>query len=218
MSGLPALGRGWAVGSIGRYALASKSAALERRSLLDSSKDPSETEFVTRTVTLITTGGTIEKIYDESSGTLVNTVSRVHEMLHDLRLEETDIRVHTLMHKDSLDLTDEDRRTILDAVRFALETTDPVCSGVIVLHGTDTLCETGDLLAAELVDLEVPVVLTGAIRPFEMKHSDALQNLTEAMFATGVMPAGVWLAAHGRAFRFPGVRKDPQRQTFVRAD
>ena len=59
------------------------------------------------------------------------------------------------------------------------------------------------------------MVLTGAMRPFEMKRSDALQNLTEAIFATDVLPAGVYCVAHGRALRFPGPRKDRQRGTFV---
>jgi L-asparaginase len=49
-----------------------------------------------------------------------------------------------------------------------------------------------------------------------MKHSDALQNLTEAIFATGILPPGVYCVAHGRALVFPGVRKDPERGTFVK--
>jgi L-asparaginase len=48
-----------------------------------------------------------------------------------------------------------------------------------------------------------------------MKRSDALQNLTEAIFATGVLPAGIYCVAHGRTLRFPGVRKDRARGTFV---
>ncbi len=64
-------------------------------------------------------------------------------------------------------------------------------------------------------ETKVPIVLTGAMRPFEMKQSDALQNLTEAIFATGVLPAGVWCVAHGRALRFPGVKKDRGLGTFV---
>ncbi len=58
-------------------------------------------------------------------------------------------------------------------------------------------------------------MLTGAMRPFEMKQSDALQNLTEAIFATEVLPPGIYCVAHGRVLRFPGVRKDPERGTFV---
>jgi L-asparaginase len=62
----------------------------------------------------------------------------------------------------------------------------------------------------------VPIVLTGAMRPYEMKRSDALQNLTEALFACGVLSPGVYCVAHGRALPFPGVVKDRDHGTFVR--
>jgi hypothetical protein len=47
-----------------------------------------------------------------------------------------------------------------------------------------------------------------------MVRSDALQNLTEALFATAALAPGVYVAAHGRALRFPGVQKDRDRGTF----
>ncbi|HVS02986.1 MAG TPA: asparaginase domain-containing protein [Thermoanaerobaculia bacterium] len=166
-----------------------------------------------RKVTLITTGGTIEKTYDEVSGELENRRTIVRRMLEELRLDDTEVAVIELMSKDSLDMVAEDRRRVVDAVHRAVD--DAGCSGVVVLHGTDTLCLTGDRLAGEIPSPRVPVVLTGAWRPFEMKRSDALQNLTEAIFATGVMPPGVYAVAHGRALPFPGVRKDRERATFV---
>ncbi|HXT20790.1 MAG TPA: asparaginase domain-containing protein [Thermoanaerobaculia bacterium] len=176
-----------------------------------------------RQVTLITTGGTIEKTYDEQTGELSNRRTLVRRMLEELRLEETDVTVRELMSKDSLDMTPEDRRRVVDAVRDAASEQHPEtglknqCGGVVILHGTDTLCDTGELLAEELPAPRVPVVLTGAWRPFEMKRSDALQNLTEAIFATGALPPGIYCVAHGRTLRFPGVRKDRTRGTFVTA-
>jgi len=167
-----------------------------------------------RQVTLITTGGTIEKTYDEQTGELSNRRTLVRRMLEELRLEETDVTVRELMSKDSLDMTPEDRRRIVEAARDATEK-HPECGGVVILHGTDTLCDTGELLAHELPEPRVPVVLTGAWRPFEMKRSDALQNLTEAIFATGALRPGIYCVAHGRTLRFPGVRKDRTRGTFV---
>jgi len=169
-----------------------------------------------RQVTLITTGGTIEKTYDEQTGVLSNRRTLVDRMLAELHLEDTVISTVELMSKDSLDMTPDDRRRIVEAVRGAADG-DAASSGVVVLHGTDTLCETGELLAAELPRPRVPVVLTGAWRPFEMKRSDALQNLTEAIFATGALPPGIYCVAHGRPLRFPGVRKDRERGTFVAA-
>ena len=170
-----------------------------------------------RRVTLITTGGTIEKTYDEQTGVLSNRRTLVDRMLAELHLEDTVISTVELMSKDSLDMTPDDRRRIVDAVRGAADG-DAAGSGVVVLHGTDTLCETGELLAHELLQPRVPVVLTGAWRPFEMKRSDALQNLTEAIFATGALPPGIYCVAHGRQLRFPGVRKDRERGTFTAVD
>jgi L-asparaginase len=170
-----------------------------------------------RRITVITTGGTIEKVYDEASGELVNRASQVRRMLDELHLEDTEISVLELMSIDSLDMTDADRRRILEAARVAgAEDSTAGADGIVILHGTDTLASTGELLHQELSKLAVPVVLTGAIRPFEMKRSDALQNLTEALFATGALPNGVYAVSHGRALRFPGVRKNRSTGTFAR--
>ena len=167
-----------------------------------------------RSITIITTGGTIEKTYDEASGLLLNRGSILREMLGRLRLEDAAVSVVDLLSKDSLHMTDEDRARILDATRAALASSST--SGVVILHGTDTLCTTGELLHANLQPT-VPVILTGAMRPYEMTRSDALQNLTEALFGTGVLAPGVYCIAHGRALRFPGVVKDKIRGTFLPA-
>jgi L-asparaginase len=165
-----------------------------------------------RKITLITTGGTIEKIYDEATGDLVNRRSIVRRMLSELRLEDTEVNVVELMSKDSQLMTEADRQRVLEAVRAGDR--DPC--GIVILHGTDTLAQTGETLYAAIPEPLVPIVLTGAMRPYEMKQSDALQNLTEALFAAGLLPPGVYCVAHGRALPFPGVRKDHQRGTFVR--
>ncbi|MCA9282595.1 MAG: asparaginase [Phycisphaeraceae bacterium] len=167
-----------------------------------------------RNVELITTGGTIEKTYDEALGRLTNARSIVARMLSRLRLESTRVHVRELMSKDSLDLTDDDRALIVRAVRSAAGLSD----AVVILHGTDTLTVTGECILRDVPDIRVPVVLTGAMRPFEMKRSDALQNLTEALLASSFIAPGVYVAGHGRVLPFPGVVKDRKRQTFVRAD
>lgn len=165
-------------------------------------------------ITLISTGGTIEKTYDERTGTLQNRNSVVDTMLSALRLEDIAINSIRLLSKDSLDFTDADRKRILDMVRVMTEDVPPGEGGVVVLHGTDTLSITGEVLCHELKP-KVPIILTGAMRPYEMKRSDALQNLNEAIFAAGVLEPGVYAVAHGRALRFPGVIKDLDRGTFV---
>jgi len=172
-----------------------------------------------RHITLITTGGTIEKTFNETSGAMENTRSVVRRMLRRLRLEDTHINVVELMSKDSLLMTDDDRRRIAQAVHTAGGGTDLATEscGVVVLHGTDTLERTGEVLNAEFPSPRVPIVLTGAMRPYEMTRSDALQNLTEAIMSTGLLPPGVYCVAHGRALRFPGVVKDREARTFTHA-
>jgi L-asparaginase len=114
------------------------------------------------------------------------------------------------MRKDSLDMTEEDRATILQAVKDALESSD----AVIVVHGTDTLGKTGDHLHAGLEQLSIPVILTGAIRPYEFRDSDAEQNVTEALLAARLLPAGVYAVIHNRVLNFPGVVKDRRAGEF----
>ena len=169
-------------------------------------------------IELLTTGGTIEKTYDEASGTLKNQRSVVHRMLRRLRLADTRINVIELMSKDSQDLSDADRDSIIQVVQAAMTTAgDQDSTGIVILHGTDTLEKTGDALHAAITEPTAPIVLTGAMRPFEMVRSDALQNLTEAIFATDLLVPGVYCAAHGRAMAFPGVRKDRAALTFTLA-
>jgi len=56
---------------------------------------------------------------------------------------------------------------------------------------------------------------TPACRTYEMTRSDALQNLTLAIFAPGVLSPGVYCVSRERALPFPGVKKDRERWTFV---
>jgi L-asparaginase len=163
-------------------------------------------------LTILTTGGTIDKTYNEYDGSLSNARSVLDEILGSLRLPECFIRLRAVMSKDSLDMTEEDRQIIVQAVRDALPSSD----AVVVVHGTDTLSQTGDLLESELAGLEVPVILTGAMRPWEFRDSDALQNVTEALLAAKLAAPGVYVVMHNRVLRFPGIYKDRQQLTFRR--
>ena len=84
------------------------------------------------------------------------------------------------------------------------------------MHGTDRLAQTGDTIIETVGTPRVPVVLTGAMRPYVMRNSDAQQNLTEAFLAVQIAPPGVYVAMHNRLLQFPGVVKDKARGTFVR--
>jgi L-asparaginase len=163
-------------------------------------------------IAILTTGGTIEKTYDETDGSLRNVRSVLEELLRALRLPDLETTHVSVMSKDSLDMTLDDRQTILAQVSSASSTHD----AVVVIHGTDTLEKTGEHLVQGLGQPKVPVVLTGAMRPYEFRDTDALQNVTESLIAARLLPPGVFVVMHGRALAFPGASKSRERRTFVR--
>ncbi len=165
-----------------------------------------------RTIHLITTGGTIEKRYVEHMGTVDNREPQIRRALAMLRLGEAVIEVEELMNKDSLQMDDHDRAQVVAAVRRAVSLTRPV----VITHGTDTMVQTGLAIADTLDALPAPVVLTGAMTPFGIEGSDALQNLTEALLATSLVAPGVYIAAHGEIHPIREVRKDVQTSRFLR--
>ena len=163
---------------------------------------------------IISTGGTIEKTYSELGGVLSNETSVLDVMLSQLELGGLEVFRIPLMNKDSMDMTPDDHERIAEQVGVEAERRD----GVVIVHGTDRLVDTGQHICRRLATPAVPVVLTGAMRPFELRRTDAMQNLTEALMAVQLLEPGVWCVMHNRALRFPGVRKDRELMTFVPAD
>mgnify|MGYP006282158495 CR=1 FL=1 len=167
-----------------------------------------------RTINIITTGGTIEKSYDEVEGTLSNRGSHLREMLKRLRLPYVHVHHQDLLWKDSLEMTDFDREMIYLAVKNFLGKNDPI----LILHGTDTMEVTAQYLYDRLMPVPSPIIFTGAMKPFGFEDSDALQNFTEALFATGLVEPGIYIAMHGALHDMPGVHKNRERGTFEKID
>ena len=163
-------------------------------------------------IILISTGGTLEKSYSEQAGGVHNKESKVEQYLRQLRLPDLTVETIRLMNKDSLEMTDGDRQFILAAVRQHEKGT----KGLVITHGTDTLVETGKVLAAGLPHLAIPIILTGAMTPLGFEGSDGLQNLTESLLAARLLPAGVYLVLHSQVFPIEDVYKDRELARFRR--
>ncbi len=166
-----------------------------------------------QSIALISTGGTIEKTYDELRGVLSNQVSVLDIMLASLELRGVDIHRVQLMNKDSLEMTPEDH-TLIARTAGQLAAAH---AGVVVVHGTDRLAVSGDRVVELVGTPAAPIVFTGAMRPWELRASDALQNLTEALIAVQLVKPGVYVAMHNQVLQFPGVIKDLEHRTFVKA-
>jgi len=167
-------------------------------------------------IALISTGGTIEKTYDSASGGLTNREVVLDDMLAGLDLRGVSVSRIALMNKDSLDMTPDDHALIAATVHRALLDHD----GVVVVHGTDRLTVSGEAVLAQLLNdgaLTKPVIFTGSMRPYELRDTDAPQNLTEALLAVQIVAPGVYVAMQNQVLAFPGVTKDRTRGTFVKA-
>ena len=164
-----------------------------------------------QTLYVITTGGTIEKVYVEPTGSVANLGRKIDEYLRHLRLPGLRVKTTHIMNKDSLEMTAEDREHVLQTVEKKLKRPAPL----VITHGTDTLVETGLLLRRRLRRLKFPVILTGAMTPLGFEKSDGLQNLIESLLAARLLPPGVYLVMHGQVFPIDRVRKDRKRARFV---
>jgi L-asparaginase len=166
------------------------------------------------TVYVLTTGGTIEKVYSENSGSVSNTENKIDRYLRLLRLPGTEVNIVPLMNKDSLEMTDQDRVLLLGMVRAILKENAPI----VITHGTDTMVDTGRYLQRALPDLKTPIILTGAMTPLGFEGSDGLQNLTESLLAVQLLPPGVYIVMLGRAYPTDHAGKDHALARFVWKD
>lgn len=163
-------------------------------------------------IAIISTGGTIEKTYDEMVGVLANRVNVLDILLAGLDLRGIDISRIPLMNKDSGEMTEDDHSLIAQTAGILTQTYD----GVVVVHGTDTLAKSGELTLSSHPKLAAPIIFTGAMRPYELRNTDSIQNITEALLATQLLKPGVYVAMHNKILQFPGVVKDLNNGTFIK--
>jgi len=164
---------------------------------------------------IMSTGGTIEKTYDEEDGALKNIDSRLKEILvNRLRLPHTKIDFKSIMAKDSLNMTMRDREEILNSALRIIKKDYPV----VILHGTDTLAVTAEHFFNKIKNPVAPIIFTGAMKPMGFVDSDAPQNITEAILCTRILNPGIYVSFHGRVFKIPNLVKNKQRGTFEGID
>jgi len=104
---------------------------------------------------------------------------------------------------DSANMTQPHWLAMRDVIVETVESGD--CSGVVVLHGTDTLAYTAAALSFLLLDLPVAVAVTGSIQPASVAGTDAWNNLFgAAQWLRTASPGAVAVVFGGKVL--PGVR------------
>ncbi len=155
-------------------------------------------------IRLISTGGTIDKIYFDALSQFEVGESQVQHILSE-GLVQFDYGIEALLQKDSLELTDADRQAIRTFVESDTATL------FVITHGTDTMVET----AAALTGIDgKTIVLTGALTPARFRTTDAVFNVGMAVAAVQVSPPGVYIAMSGQVFDAADVRKNRDKNRF----
>jgi L-asparaginase len=145
------------------------------------------------TLLIITTGGTIDKIYFDDKSDYQIGEPQISQILNAIQVA-FDFDVNALIRKDSLHIDDNDRKQIHDAIAAS------DCRHVLVTHGTDTMIETA--LALEDLD-DRTIVLVGSLNPARFRDSDAVFNIGCAVGAVQTLPPGVYIAMNGKVWGKP---------------
>jgi len=150
-------------------------------------------------IRIFVTGGTFDKEYNELTGELFFQKSHVADILR-LGRCRLDAAIQTLLMIDSLEMTDRQRRMILDRCVRARE------HRIVITHGTDSMRETARVLGQGITNKTI--VLTGAMVPYTFGSSDGIFNLGTALAFVQTLPPGVYVAINGKCFAWHAVRKN----------
>lgn len=156
-------------------------------------------------ILIITTGGTIDKVYFDAKSDYEVGDSVIARLLAQAHVRQP-FDVVNLLRKDSLEMTDADRELVRATVLARDE------DRVVITHGTDTMTST----AAALSGISgKTIVLTGSLAPARFAESDAVFNVGMAFGAVQSLPAGVYVVMNGQVFPADRVRKDRNQNAFV---
>lgn len=158
-------------------------------------------------ISIVTTGGTIDKDYASSAGTynfeisspaIKNILSRVNPNF--------EFEIYAILRKDSLDITDKDRNSILKTCKNIEN------NKILITHGTDTMTKT-----AEILDTikDKTIVITGSSKPDKFSGSDASFNVGCAIGALNCKEKGIFIAMNGIIYNWKDCHKEKETGQFI---
>jgi L-asparaginase len=157
---------------------------------------------------ILTTGGTIDKVYFDAKSTFEVGQPLVAEILEAAGVV-FEYEVEVLFQKDSLELTDADRQIVIERIQHS------PARCFLITHGTDTMADTAQAVSDALgVDSNRTIVFVGSLTPARFKASDAEFNVGFAAAAAQILSPGVYVAMNGRVFDATVVRKNRKQNRF----
>jgi L-asparaginase len=153
---------------------------------------------------ILTTGGTIDKVYFDKKSNYEVGDPFVEELLHKMNVNIS-FKVKSLMKIDSLDMTDIHREEILNYIK------NSNANNFLITHGTDSIVETAIYLK-KISDKTI--VLTGSLKPAIFIDNDAIFNVGSALTSAQILKNGVYIVINGQVFNPDNVRKNLEKNIF----
>jgi L-asparaginase len=153
---------------------------------------------------ILTTGGTIDKVYFDKKSNYEVGDPFVEELLRKMNVNIS-FKVKSLMKIDSLDMTDIDREEILNYIK------NSNANNFLITHGTDSIVETAIYLK-KISDKTI--VLTGSLKPAIFIDNDAIFNVGSALTSSQILKKGVYIVINGQVFNPDNVRKNLEKNIF----
>ena len=161
-------------------------------------------------IKIINTGGTFNKVYDKIKGELVVPKNNyaVEEIIKKSFIDRNiQFDIEGIIYKDSLDMTNEDRKLILEKIKKSKE------NKIIIIHGTDTIDKTADFLNQHFKDKQI--ILTGAMEPFSINKIEATSNFSLALSHLILTnKKGIYIAMNGLISSYKNIIKDRKLGVF----
>ncbi len=153
---------------------------------------------------VLTTGGTIDKVYFDALSQFEVGDPVAHDILMSMNVA-FEFEVQEICRKDSLEITEQDRQSL----RNAIEASD--AKYILITHGTDTMVDTAQFIGKQT---EKCIVLTGSMQPAAFKDTDAVFNIGSAIGALSIAVPGVYIAMSGKVYPAGDVFKNYDSKRF----
>jgi len=138
---------------------------------------------------ILNSGGTFNKRYNPVSGELEVPYDNkaIEEILQSVC---SDYGLAGVVYKDSLEMDSNDRKILANII---MESSDDT---FVIIHGTDTIDISAEFLSEVFDDRKI--ILTGAMKPFEIDTIESSLNLGMAIgFGQAVQNKGVFICMNG---------------------
>ena len=158
-------------------------------------------------ILILNTGGTFNKIYDEKLGQLIvpknnNAISKL------LKISKIkNITIDGIIYKDSLDITNKDRKELVDYINsYNYEK-------IIIIHGTDTMNLTAIYLAKKIKHKQI--IITGSMKPFSIDPIESVSNFMSAYgFLNSCKKNNIYISMHGLIKKHNKIKKNKKLGIF----